>query len=59
MEKRQYRQNAKRELEALAERAESVGDVNRADALRRMAARIFDVDPTPEASMPAGEAGAS
>jgi hypothetical protein len=48
MEKQRHRQAAKRELEALAERAETVGDVDRATYLRRIAARLEEVDATPE-----------
>ena len=50
MEKQHYRQTAKLELEALAQRAEGVGDVDRAKYLRRIAARLNVVDATPEAS---------
>ena len=46
MEKQQHRQEA---LEALAERAERVGEVERAKYLRRIVARLRIVDATPEA----------
>ena len=48
MEKQRHRQRAKLELEALADRAETVGDVDRAKYLRRIAARLHEVDATPE-----------
>ena len=48
MERQQHRQKAKLELEELADRAERVGDVDRAEYLRRIAARLHDVDATPE-----------
>ena len=50
MEKQQHRKGAELALEALAERAERVGDVDRAKYLRRIAARLHDIDATPEAS---------
>lgn len=47
MEKQQHRQEA---LEALAERAERVGEIERAKYLRRIVARLRIVsDATPEA----------
>ena len=49
MDKQQHRHQAKLELEALAERAERVGDVERAKYLRRIVARLRNVDATPEA----------
>ena len=55
MEKQRHRQASKLALEALAERAESVGDVERAKYLRRIVARLHDLGAAPEA---AGDAGA-
>lgn len=50
MERQRHRQRAKLELAALAERAESVGEVDRAKYLRRIVARLHDADATTEAS---------
>jgi hypothetical protein len=47
MQKQRHRQEA---LEALAQRAERVGDVDRAKYLRRIVARLHMVDGPPEAS---------
>jgi hypothetical protein len=50
MEKQRHRQQSKLALEELAERAERVGDVDRAKYLRRIVARLNDVEATPGAS---------